>query len=164
MDEDLTIGLASVATAIRGSADAVSASTAEARHQFNWLRNGIIVLAAGAVVGLLGIFAFAQHRASESEQLARDAIEVSHLSSKQSECSWKVQGHYIKQIGLLADSNGASLRGETPDPVRNKARVEELRKASEYVDRIDEICFTPTPDPTPLDGVLPDGRVVVIPN
>lgn len=84
-----------------------------------------------------------------------------NLNARQEQCAWAVQGHYIKQIGLLADSNGAQLRGEPADPARNRDRVVELRKASEYVNQIHAICFTSAPDDTPLDGRLPDGTVVV---
>lgn len=89
------------------------------------------------------------------------------LIARQNFCYTQVQGEYIRSIGDLADSNGASLRGETVDPTRNRARVVELRRASTYVrdENIARICYTSQPDTTPTDGDIDnDGRVDIEPD
>ena len=157
-----------IAEAIQESADATTRQAEATENlvelsklKFTWLYRALSGLVLILVLGLTGLYLYAQKRADDSERLAHQSIATSQLALSQSECSWKVQGHYISQIGLLADSNGKQLRGEPPDPAGNLARVLDLRKASAYVELIDRICFTDTPDPTPIDGVLPDGTVVV---
>lgn len=89
------------------------------------------------------------------------------LIARQNICYTQVQGEYIRSIGDLADSNGASLRGEQPDPARNRTRVIELRRASTYVrdENVAKICYTSQPDVTPTDGDIDnDGRTDIEPD
>lgn len=146
--------LATVAEAVEHNAVATADSARVSLLMLKVLSLGVAFLILLVVAFDIGFVLYVQHRADGNDSNYR-------LLAAQSACFTEVQGNYIKQIGLLADSNGASLRGEPIDPQRNRDRVIALRKASEYVAKIRAICYTDSPDETPLDGILPDGTVIV---
>lgn len=142
-------------------ATAVDGLTQALRLRFRWVVGAATLLLLTVLVQSYFYKQEADTRAAE----ARAAADQLVLIQQQQNCYVKVQGHYVLQIGFLADSNGAILRGETPDPARNLARVKALRAASLYVDdhNLDRICFqnpTGRPDPTPTDGDIDnDGKI-----
>lgn len=142
-------------------ATAVDGLTQALRLRFRWVVGAAVVLVLAVLVQSYFYKQEADTRAAE----ARAAADQLVLIQQQQNCYVKVQGHYVLQIGLLADNNGKSLRGEPIDPPGNIARVKALRAASVYVDdrNLDRICFqNPTghPDGTPTDGDIDnDGKV-----
>lgn len=110
------------------------------RRQYIWL--GVLTAAYAAL--------FYQH------------YSVSQLTQAQNECAAIVQRHYISTIGDLADMNGINLRkpltGEVLDPNKLVQYHNDIRSdgtgARHIYDQMEEICFTSTPDKTPLDGDL----------
>lgn len=87
-----------------------------------------------------------------TERLNLNNRTRAELTGSQIACFNIVQANFVSKIGALADTNGRQLRGEPADPVGNRMAVEEMRVAGILIDHLSELCYTDSPDKTPLDG------------
>lgn len=140
-----------IADAVDRNAGAMADLASASNRRFAVAYGGLVI----SLIAVLAIGNMARVRADENSEKIK-------VLAAQNFCHLAVQGAYLEHLGEVIELNRTTLDGETVDKVKAAESVASLRRDAQLMGRLNEVCDAEHPDPTPLDGVLPDGRNILV--
>jgi hypothetical protein len=87
-----------------------------------------------------------------TENLNQGNQARSEVTRSQISCFNVVQGNYIARLGALAETGNRQMLGEPTNIEDTRRALADLEAANALLRQLDQLCYTNTPDRTPLDG------------
>lgn len=116
------------------------------------VRNSTIVLGSGVLLLQVSLIAVIIIVWTGTERLNENNKARAEVTRGQIACFNQIQGNYIARLGALAETGNRQMLGEPPNAEDTRKAVIGLQEGDMLLRRVAELCYTETPDKTPLDG------------